>query len=159
MKKKTLSVLLRLIILGLGAVGVLGLCVVYPRFADSLAHAYPEFSSWLLPWSALLLLVSLPVFAALCLAWPVADSIKNDREFSAKNSRIFHTVSLLAAGDTALLFAGNLLLYAFGKNHPSVFLLCLAVCLAGCAAAVICQGLSMLTAHAEKLQQQSDLTI
>ena len=93
------------------------------------------------------------------LGWKIAGSIGRDRSFSEENARRLGWVSMLAAGDAAFFFAGNVLLLFLNMSHPGVLLASLGVVFAGAAVSVTAAALSHLVKKAAILQEQSDWTI
>ena len=159
MKQSALAKWLKLILAGLGVCGILIYALVIPMLAESMAAEYPEFSSWQWPWLILIWVTSVPCYAALIFAWKIAANIGADRSFSLSNAKLLKWISILAAVDSAIFFAGNLLYLLLSMNHPSIVLFSLLVEFLGVAVSVASATLSHLVRKAADLQIQSDLTI
>lgn len=159
MKQSTLSKWLKLILAGLGVCGIIIYALVIPMLAEAMVEQYPEFSGWQWPWLILIWATALPCYAALVLGWKIAANIGADRSFSLSNASLLKWIAILAAGDSALFFAGNLLYLLLSMNHPSIVLFSLLIVFLGVAISVASAALSHLVRKAAELQTQSDLTI
>ncbi len=159
MEQKALSKWLKIIIIGVGICGLVGYFLVIPRFGQSLARQYPEFSGRYLPWLIFIWLTAIPCYIALFFGWKIAANIGTDRSFSVENANLLKWISWLAAGDSIYFFAGNVTLLLLGMSHPGVVLASLLVVFAGVAITVAAAALSHLVRKAAALQEESDLTI
>lgn len=159
MKQDSLSKWIKLIIVGLGICGVIVYAVVIPMLAGATVDMYPEFGNCRLPWLLLIWATAIPCYVALVLAWKIAVNIRADRSFSLSNAKLLKWVSILAAADSALFFAGNFIYLLLGMNHPSIVLFSLLIEFVGVAISVASAALSHLVMKAADLQLQSDLTI
>lgn len=160
MRQTSLSKWLKAMIIGVGLCGLVVYAVVIPALGQQLAWmedgAY-EHCYW--PWLLFIWGTGLPCAGALALAWRIAGNIGADRSFSVENAGMLKWISLLAAGDAALFFLGNLVFLVLDMNHPAVVLASLLVVFAGFAIAVASAALSHLVRKAADLQEQSDWTI
>lgn len=159
MKQSTLSKWLKLILAGLGICGIIIYAVVIPMLGEAMVEQYPEFSGWKWPWLILIWVTALPCYAALVLGWKIAVNIGADRSFSLSNASLLKWIAILAAADSAVFFAGNLVYLLLSMNHPSIVLFSLLVVFLGVAISVASAALSHLVRKAAELQAQSDLTI
>lgn len=159
MEQKTLSIWLKCVIAGVGLCGLVVYLLALPACGGMLRDAYPEFSNRYWPWLIFLWVTGIPCYGALVLGWKIAGSIGRDRSFSEENARRLGWVSMLAAGDAAFFFAGNVLLLFLNMSHPGVLLASLGVVFAGAAVSVTAAALSHLVKKAAILQEQSDWTI
>ncbi len=159
MEQKTLSKWLKLILLGMGVCGLAVYFLIVPSFGESLRSQYPEFADRYWPWLIFIWVSGVPCYAVLALGWRIAVNIGHDASFSLANARYLRAVSLLAAGDAAYFFLGNLVLLFLNMSHPGVTLLSLLVVFAGAAVAVASAALSHLVRKAALLQEEHDLTI
>ena len=159
MKQDTLAKWLKLVIVGVGICGIIIYAAVIPSLARAMADAYPEFDGRQWPWLALIWATAVPCYIALALAWKIAVNIGADRSFSASSARCLKWISVLAAADSAIFFAGNIIYLLLNINHPGVVLLSLLVAFFGAAVSVASAALSHLVMKAADLQAQSDLTI
>lgn len=159
MKQGTLSNWLKLIIVGVGICGIIIYAFVFPMMAQAMADKYPEFSNCQWPWLILIWVTAIPCYVVLALAWKIAVNIGTDRSFSIENAKLLKWISVLAALDTAVFFAGNIIYLLLSMNHPSIVLLSLLIEFFGIAISVAAAVLSHLVMKAAELQEQSDLTI
>lgn len=159
MKQNTLSKWLRLIIVGVGICGIIIYAAVIPMLAEAMIQKYPEFRHCQWPWLVLVWVTAIPCYGALILAWKIAVQIGADRSFSLENAKFLKWISLLAAGDSAVFFAGNLIYLLLNMNHPSIVLLSFLIVFFGLAISVASATLSHLVQKAAELQDQSDWTI
>lgn len=159
MKQDTLSKWLKLMIAGVGICGLIIYGAVVPMLAETMADQYPEFSGCQWPWLILIWATALPCYFALISAWKIAVNIGADRSFSMANAKQLKWISVLAAGDSAFFFAGNLIYLLLNMNHPSIVLFSLLIVFFGVAISVASAALSHLVMKAAELQNQSDLTI
>lgn len=159
MKQNTLSKWLRVIIAGVGICGIIIYAAVVPMLGSAMVDKFPEFSYCRIPWLVLIWLTAIPCYFALALAWKIAINIGEDRSFSVENARLLKWISVLAAGDSAVFFAGNLVYLLLNMNHPSIVLLSLLIEFFGIAVSVASAALSHLVMKAAELQNESDLTI
>ncbi len=159
MKQGTLSNWLKLIIVGVGICGIIIYAFVFPMMAQAMADKYPEFSNCQWPWLILIWVTAIPCYVVLALAWKIAVNIGTDRSFSIENAKLLKWISVLAALDTAVFFAGNIIYLLLSMNHPSIVLLSLLIEFFGIAISVAAAALSHLVMKAAELQEQSDLTI
>ena len=159
MEQKKLSVWLKGIVAGIGICGAVVYCYILPVIGKDLAAAYPEFSGNYWPWLIFLWLTAIPCYIVLADGWRIAGEIGADRSFSGKNARLLKQISMLAAGDSAFFFLGNVVLFFLNKNHPSILLASLFIIFAGVAVSVAAAVLSHLVYKAAVLQEENDLTI
>ena len=159
MKQKTLERVLKIIIVGLAVCGVLLFAYVIPASGKHIVECYPEFSSWFVPWLVFILIAAVPCYAVLVFAWRIAVRIGADDSFCIKNAKDLKAVCILALSDSAYFLLGNIVLWLFGKNHPSVIMASLLVVFVGVAIAVASAVLSHLVLKAALIKQENDLTI
>ncbi len=159
MKQDTLSKWLKLIIIGVGICGIIIYGAVFPMLAEAMVNKYPEFSNFQWPWLILIWVTAVPCYITLILTWKIAINIGMDRSFSTANAKLLKWVAVLAAADSAILFAGNLIYLLLSINHPSIVLFSLLIEFFGVAISVASAALSHLVMKAAELQDQSDLTI
>ncbi len=159
MRKNTLTKWLKLMILGVGICGMILYAAIIPMLGRAMTAQYPEFRACEGPWLALIWLTAVPCYIAMAFAWKIAGNIGADLSFSVANAKLLKWISVLAAGDAALFFAGNIVYWLLDMNHPGIVLLSLMVSFLGVAIAVASAVLSHLVMKAAVLQDQSDLTI
>lgn len=159
MQQKTLAKWLKTILIGAAIGGTVIYAWVIPFYGRELAAMYPEFANRYTPWLVFVLLSGIPCYAALVLAWKIASSIGANKSFSQANAKLLKGIAVLAAGDSAFVFLGNMVFLLLDMNHPSVVLAFLFVVFLGAAISVAAAVLSHLVQKAADLQEQSDLTI
>ena len=89
----------------------------------------------------------------------IAENIGRDQSFTVANAKYLKWISILAMGDAALFFLGNIVYLFLNMNHPVIVLFSLLVVFAGVTVAIAAAALSHLVLKAEVLQEQSDWTI
>lgn len=159
MQQKTLAKWLKTILIGAAICGTVIYAGVIPLYGREIAAAYPEFANRYTPWLVFILLSGVPCYAVLGLAWKIASNIGADKSFSQANAKLLKGIAVLAAGDGAFVFLGNLVFLLLDMNHPSVMLASLFIVFLGAAISVAAAVLSHLVRKAADLQEQSDLTI
>ena len=159
MKQTSLSKWLKIIIIGCSICGLLIYALVMPSIGQTLASENPEMNSYFWPWIIFIWATGIPCYIALFFAWKIAANIGVDKSFSLSNAKLLKWISILAAGDAAFFFLGNIVFLLLNMNHPSVVLLSLIIEFAGAAISVAAATLSHLVMKAADLQEQSDLTI
>lgn len=160
MSQKTLSVLLKVMIIGVALCLAAVYVWVVPEIGGPLAESGEgEFRSYYVPWLVIIELTALPIIAALVLAWIIAENIGRDRSFCMQNAKLLGVISLLAAADAAYFFIANVVMLLLNMNHPGLMLFSVLACFAGVVICVAAAGLSHFTRKAAKLQTDSDLTI
>lgn len=159
MEQKALSRWLRLVVVGVGLCGLVVYGLILPIYGQSLADSYPEFANRFWPWLIFLWATGIPCYFALGFGWKITEQIRLDRSFSMENARYLKWIAWLAAGDSVVFFAVNVLYLLADLSHPGVTLLSLLVVFAGIAVTVAASALSHLVRKAAELQEQNDLTI
>lgn len=102
-----------------------------------------------------------PLYAcSVCMGcWRVASEIGRDNSFSYVNARMLKYIAGLAAFDSALLFAGSGVFFAFDMCSGGLLLLCIVVVFVGVTVTVAAAALSHLIYKAAELAQENELTI
>ncbi len=159
MSLKSLSFMMKTIVILLGVCGAVLFGAVVPFAGNSLAQEYPEFAYCFVPWLTFILIMALPCYAVLILAWQIAASIACENIFTQQNSARLRAVAWLALGTSVYLFLGNVVFLLLNMNHFSVLLGSTLIVFIGICVAVASAVLSHLVKRAAVLQEQSDLTI
>lgn len=159
MKQNTLAKWLKFIIIGVGICGLIVYAFIVPSYGQSLVNQNPELSYCYYPWLIFLWLTGVPCYVVLILAWKIASNIAKDQSFSVSNVKLLKWIAILAAGDSLLFFAVNIIYLFVNMNHPSIVLISFIVVFAGITVSVVSAALSHLVMSAAQLQEQSDLTI
>ena len=160
MNQVSLSRWLKFIIFGLGICGLIVYALVVPMLGQNLVvfdNGRYAYCYW--PWLAFIWATGIPCYIALALAWKIAGNIGADKSFLMLNAKLLKWISILAVGDAAYFFIGNVVLWLLNMNHPGIVLFSLIVVFAGVAVAVTSAVLSHLVEKAAALQEQSDWTI
>ena len=159
MEQRTLARWLKAVLIGVGLCGLVVYGAILPLYGQAILGRNPDMGNRYWPWLGFLWASGVPCYAALVIGWRIAANIGRDRSFSEANARLLKVVALLAAGDAAFFFAGNLVLLFANMSHPGVVIASLLVVFAGVAVSVAAAALSHLVLKASLLQEQSDLTI
>lgn len=159
MKQTSLAKWLKIVLFGVGVCGMVVYALVLPKVGQELIDGREELRGYFWPWLIFLWVSGVPCYAVLVLGWKIAGNIGADRSFSFANAKLLKGIAVLAAGDAAYFFLGNLIFLFLDINHPGVVLFSLLVEFAGVAIAVAAAALSHLVRKAAVLQEQSDLTI
>ncbi len=159
MKQRTLSLWLKLAMIGAAVCGAVIYLLVIPDLGWSIADANPEQAYCYWPWLIFLWCTALPCCAALVFGWRIAGNIGADRSFCMDNARALKWIAWLAAADAAFFFLGNVVLLFLNMNHPGIVLMALLVVFACGAVTIAAAVLSHLVGRAATLQAESDLTI
>ena len=160
MKQKTLSILLKAVIIGVALCLALVYIWLVPDFGGSLAEAGDgEFRYMFTPWLMIVELTALPILIALVLAWMIAENIGRDRSFTQQNAKLLAVIAVLAAVDAGYFLIANVVMMLLNMSHPGMLILSLIACFVGACVCVAAGVLSHLVLKAARLQEQSDLTI
>ena len=159
MTQKNLAKWLKVIIAGLVILALVFYGLLVPFIGKEIVRDAPEFQSCYIPWLVFAWLTAVPCLIAAVFAWQVAGNIGKDRSFSMDNALLLKRIAILAALDSAVVFAGNLIFFLTGMSHPSVVIALMIVVFLGVAVSVACAALSHLVQKAADLQQENDLTI
>ena len=161
MSQKTLSILLKIVIIGAALCIAFVYAWVIPELGVPLAEAGDgEFAYLYTPWLVVIELTALPIAAALVLAWLIAVNICRDKSFCEQNAKLLAVIAVLAIADAAYFFAAVIALALIYKViHPGVLIFTLMVCFAGVAVGIAAAALSHYAKKGAELQEQSDLTI
>ncbi|MBQ1817819.1 MAG: DUF2975 domain-containing protein [Clostridia bacterium] len=161
MNQKTLSVLLKVVIIGVALCAAFVYCFLVPEMGYSLANAGDgEFADLYTPWLVVICITALPVAVALVLAWLIAANIGRGRSFCAENAKYLAVISVLALADSVYFFTASMALMFITKvGHPSVLIFTLMVCFVGVAICVAAAALSHYARKAYELEKQNELTI
>ncbi len=160
MRQISLSRWLKFIIVGVGICGLIVYGMVIPMLGQAIAvyeKGVFDYCYW--PWLVFIWITGIPCYVAMVLAWKIACNIGADKSFTASNAKLLKWISVLALGDAAFFFIGNIVYLFLNMNHPGIVLFSLLVVFAGVAVAIASAALSHLVLKAEVLQEQSDWTI
>lgn len=159
MKQKRLSNWLKVMIIGVGIVGLAVYAWMLPVLGYDARLRAPEYAAAFWPWLVFLWGTAIPCYIVLVLGWKISTNIARDRSFSKENAAHLKWVSILAAADTGYFLFGNFVFFAFRWNHPGVLLAALLISIIGVAIAAAAAALSHLVLKAATLQEENDLTI
>ena len=159
MSQSTLSKCLKTILAGVLICGLIGYFVIIPMLGRMIALEYPESEYCFWPWLIFIWCTGIPCAAALVYAWRISTNIGEDRSFSDENAKFLQRIAMLAAGDAAFFFIGNIVYLCLNMNHPAVVICSIFIVFAAVAVAEVAAVLSHLVKKAADLQSESDLTI
>ncbi len=159
MEQKTLSLVLKIVLAGLGAAGAVVYFWLLPMFGGDFAASNPGYEACFRPWLFFLWMTAVPCYAALFFGWSIAVEIGRDNSFSNKNAKSLRAIAVLAAVDAVFFFLGNILFLLLDMSHPGVLLLSCFIVFGGVAIAVVAACLSHLVYKAAKMREENDLTI
>ena len=141
MKTKTMSALLRAVLLAAGLLLVVFFFLFLPFYGQDTVRYAPEFAWAYWPCLIWAWAFAVPIFWAMVPAWRVCGSIAvKGMAFTGKNARDLRTVSRLAFADAVIFPAGMLIVAYLG-------------------AGIVLYVLSRLVADAAALREDNDLTI
>lgn len=136
------------------------ICVVFVYFIGvpilgknvlALSKGIYENCYW--PWLGLIWATAIPIGLSLWLVWRFAANLKMDCAFCTQNAHFLQWIAALAAGDSVLFFAGNVLYVVIGLSHVSVLFVSLMIALAAGIIAVVVTILAQLMQDAAALQK------
>lgn len=159
MQQTTLSKWLKFILIGVALCGLVIYAVVFPALGQSIITHNEDFSYCFWPWLIFIWVTGIPCYIAIILAWKIATNIGADQSFSLSNAKFLKWISILAVGDAAFFFVGNIVFLILNMSHPSIILFSSIIVFAGVAISVASAALSHLVMKASILQNQSDWTI
>lgn len=159
MQQITLSKWLKFILIGIALCGLVIYTVVFPALGQSIVTQNEEFSYCFWPWLIFIWVTGIPCYIAIVFAWRIATNIGADQSFSLSNAKLLKWIAILAAGDAAFFFIGNIIFLFLNMSHPGIVLISFIIVFAGVAISIASAALSHLVMKASVLQDQSDWTI
>lgn len=159
MKQKELSVWLRIIVILFGLAVLFLTAVIVPEQADEIVRMEPDLEPLLLPGLLFVWFTTLPVLAALVLAWLIFTSIGEDNSFCTANAMRLRAISILALADTVLYILCAVVLALMNLLHPALLLLLIGVVFIGVIMTIVSAALSHLTKKAADMKAENDLVI
>ena len=159
MNLKSLSVWMKIVLVGFALCGAAVFLFAIPEIGRSLTAFYPEFGFCYVPWLIFLWIAAAPCYAVLVLGWLIASNIARDHAFSAANSGLLKAIAVLAAADAFYFWLGNIVLWLMGMNHPGIMLLSLVIVFIGFAICIASLALSRLTSRAADIEDENKYTI
>ncbi len=159
MSQKGLSNSLKAAIIGIGICGLIIYFYFLPAWGKTIVNSLPQYRGCYAPWVVFLWVTAAPCYLVLLCCWRVASEIGRDNSFSYVNARMLKYIAGLAAFDSALLFAGSGVFFAFDMCSGGLLLLCIVVVFVGVTVTVAAAALSHLIYKAAELAQENELTI
>ena len=155
MKTKTMSALLRAVLLAAGLLLVVFFFLFLPFYGQDTVRYAPEFAWAYWPCLIWAWAFAVPIFWAMVPAWRVCGSIAvKGMAFTGKNARDLRTVSRLAFADAVIFPAGMLIVAYLGAGSaPLTFLITPLVTFFCLAAGIVLYVLSRLVADAAALRE------
>ena len=160
MKTKTMSALLRAVLLAAGLLLVVFFFLFLPFYGQDTVRYAPEFAWAYWPCLIWAWAFAVPIFWAMVPAWRVCGSIAvKGMAFTGKNARDLRTVSRLAFADAVIFPAGMLIVAYLGAGSAPLTLLITPLVTFFClAAGIVLYVLSRLVAEASSLRDEIDLS-
>ena len=159
MSSKTLGRLVRFAVISAAVCLLITAVYIVPSWGLSLTEANPEFSGWYYPWLVFIWAASVPCFVILIFVWKVSGAIEREEVFTVKTARWIKTSAVLLFADAGFFFAGNIVLWLLGMNHPGILLLAMLGDIIVIALALLAAVLSRYVTKAAALQEESECTI
>ena len=163
MKPKNFSIMMKAVIIMIAVFGTLFYFLFVPMMAKEMQSFYINdmayYTKLYYAWTVLIWLTSVPCYAVLVLVWKMANSVKNDTQFSHKNSGRLSKIALLALIDGAFFFVMNIIYLLANLNHPGVLVASFLVFLVSIAFSAAAKVLAGMVEKAAVLQEENDLTI
>ena len=153
MKTKTMTNLLRLVLIAAAVLCGVFFFLCLPSYGQEIVQADPEFVwAWLF---------ALPIFGAMIPGWRIFGSISAPGgAFTRKNSRDMQRISVLAFADALVFPAGMLTIGLMGAGSAPLTIVITPMVVFCCAAVgVVCYVLSRLIGDAAALREENDMTI
>lgn len=159
MEEKKISGWIRAALVAVTLFGTLIYGWVIPMVIESSLASAPEFAFWYWPWMCFLWATAIPCYLVVFFAYKISCEIERDNSFSHATARYLKNIALLIFGDVAFFFVGNIVLILLSMHHPGIFLLSLAVDVAGIIIGLAAAILSRFVSKAAVLQEESDGTV
>ncbi|MDO4650488.1 MAG: DUF2975 domain-containing protein [Eubacteriales bacterium] len=160
MKQNHLSRWLKLVIAGVAICGLIIYILIVPMIGKEMVSADAEaLSGYYMPWLIFIVVSGIPCYIALAFAWQIAKNIGLNCSFSVENASKLKWISNLAVIDAAYFFAGNVILFLLGMNHPGILLFSLIIVFIGVAISVAAASLSHLVLKGVELEDLNEGTI
>ena len=166
MKPKNFSIMMKAVIIMIAVFGALFYFLFVPMmakemqyYANDIVNDITYCNRLYYAWLILIWLTSVPCYAVLVFAWKMANSVKNDTQFSHKNSGRLSKIALLAFIDGAFFFLMNIIYLFANLNHPGILIASFLVFLVAIAFAATAKVLAGMVDKAAVLQEENDLTI
>ncbi len=156
MNKKTISVLIKLMIIILGITGI-ACCLMMPRILDYILPGFSKRTHTY--WLIFLITTAVPCFFSLFPAWKISDNIGNDSAFCNDNAKYMKYIGVFMLFDTVLILLSNIIFYCTGLSFTAFFIAFFLIFAIFFALSSCSFALSSLLKNASDLQEQSDLTI
>ncbi len=155
MSQKSLSVWLKLIIVGMALCGLIVYGYMVP-FGDNqlLGDVANNLGCLIYIW-----VTAIPCYIVLVLGWIIATNIGRDKSFSQANANCLKWIAFMAAADTIILFVGIIILVCINLSSTLIVMCALIICFVGISISVAAAALSHLVLKAAVLQEQTELTI
>ncbi len=159
MKQKSLALLLKLVVVGIGVCALLFYLFFLPAVGYIIVKVYPEYRDFYWPWFSFCLSTAIPVYIILFHFWFLFEAIRNNESFTRINGKRLHIVSRMFLLEILILLVGNILMIFIATNRLGVILMFTMIgflCM-GCSAAA--KMLSQLVYQAADMKEENSLTI
>ena len=156
MNKKTIGILIKIIIVLLALSGLL-CCVLMRRILDYVLPGFSPMTHRM--WLMALYFCAVPCFAALVPAWLIAGNIGENKSFCKENADYTKAIGIITAIETVMIVVFNAVLFIIGRSFFALFASFSLIIAIFLAVSVCAFALSSLLENATALQNQSDYTI
>ena len=161
MSRKTMSVLLRIILLVLVTLGLLFFFAFLPFYGAEMAQVNPEYEWAYIPCLVWAWVFALPLFIAAVPIWRIFGTIRKKGEaFSSKNAKRFLIIAALFCC-SGFLFVGGMLAVAWmgAGSAPLTLVIAPMVFLITNTAGFLCYVLSRLVQESAEIREENELTV
>lgn len=161
MNRKTMTVFLQILLLGLTAAGCLFFFAFLPFYGSEMVRVNPEYEWAYLPCLIWAWLFAVPLFAAVIPAWRIFGTVKKKGgAFSAANAKRFRLIAVLLCSDGFLFPIGMFVMAWLGAGSaPLTLVISPAVFLFMNGAGFLCYVLSRLVQESAEMREENDLTV
>lgn len=161
MNTKTMTTLLRAVLLAAAVLCGIFFLWFLPSYGQEVQQADPEFTWAYWPCLIWAWLFALPIFGAMLPGWRIFGSISApEGAFTRRNARDMRSISHLAFADALVFPAGMLIIGIMGAGSAPLTIVITPMVVFCCAAVgVVCYVLSRLIGDAAALREENDMTI
>lgn len=154
MTQKRLSILLKIVIIGMTLCGLGIYLCIFPDVGPDLIIANIGINCYV-PWLIFAWITAIPCFAVLFFGWGIAADIGKGNVFTRKNAVRCKRVMNLIILDTVLVFFGNILFLILDMSLLPIFECLLLVCFGGVALSVFFAALYYYIGKASDMQEEN----
>lgn len=161
MNTKTMTTLLRAVLLAAAVLCGIFFLWFLPSYRQEVQQADPEFTWAYWPCLIWAWLFALPIFGAMLPGWRIFGSISApEGAFTRRNARDMRSISHLAFADALIFPAGMFVLAFMGAGSAPLTIIITPMVIFCCVAVgIVCYVLSRLIGDAAALREENDMTI